>query len=217
MKKYFAGLALLALAALPLSASVRGDYVEVRSADVYTGPCFANSEVGLTGKQAILAWHVTQGTWKGVALDGRSIVAVVKASATLGDPFNNPLPAKAVLIVDKQATPEQQAALKDLARSMAGALVSDVVRVETADIRLQTGAQHGDVQLSAGNIARVKTRALASCDLLCGNESVYYPPLVKLAHAMPAFTLDEAFSGQGLGSVWDHNDKRSAFIGTFSL
>src|SRR3989442_15370626 len=98
-----AGLALILLTSMPLSAAIRGDYVEVRSADVYTGPCFANAEVGLVGDQAILAWKVKQGTWKGVSLDGLGIVAVVKASATLGDPYHHPYPAKSVLIGDERA------------------------------------------------------------------------------------------------------------------
>jgi hypothetical protein len=32
---------------------------------------------------------------------------------------------------------------------------------------------------------------------------------------MPAYTLSAAFSGQGLGEVWNNVDKRSAFVGTF--
>src|SRR2546422_6731729 len=75
-----AGLALILLASMQLSAAIRGDYVEVRSADVYTGPCFANAEVGLTGDQAILAWRVKEGSWQGVKLDGLTLVAVVKRS-----------------------------------------------------------------------------------------------------------------------------------------
>ena len=47
-------------------AAVTGDYLEARSADIYTGPCFAMSEVNLTGREAILAWKVNQGEWKGV-------------------------------------------------------------------------------------------------------------------------------------------------------
>ena len=31
------------------TSSIYGNYVEARTADVYTGPCFANSEVGLDG------------------------------------------------------------------------------------------------------------------------------------------------------------------------
>ena len=39
-----ASLVLMAAMALPAAAGIRGDYVEVRSADVYTGPCFANGK-----------------------------------------------------------------------------------------------------------------------------------------------------------------------------
>jgi hypothetical protein len=60
--------ALLVLALSCLSTSlfaqqIRGDYIETRSADVYTGQCFANGEVNLVGKEAILAWHIQTGSW----------------------------------------------------------------------------------------------------------------------------------------------------------
>ena len=214
-----AGLALILLASMQLSAAIRGDYVEVRSADVYTGPCFANAEVGLTGDQAILAWRVKEGSWQGVKLDGLTLVAVVKASATLGDPYHNPYPAKSVLIVDERATGRQQEALRNFARSMARDLLQNVVRVEKAAIRLDVGegASAGSVKLEAGNMARIETRSLCAHDHICGNEFVYYPPLVSLSRATPAYTLDEAFNGQGLGVTWDRADRRSAFIGTFTL
>lgn len=205
-------------AAIPTKAAIKGDYLEVRSADVYTGPCFANGEVGLVGDQAILAWKVTEGSWKGVNLNGLGVVAVVKASATLGDPFNNPYPARAVLILDERASGEQRQALEGFAKSAAGELLKNVVRVETAAINLNVGEgeSHGAAKLVAGSFARIETRSLCEDDHLCGNEFVYYPPLVELAHSMPAFTLEEAFSGQGLGVVWRRADKRSAFIGTFA-
>src|SRR5579872_7264200 len=95
-----AGLLLLSAWAVSASAAVKGDYVEARSADVFTGPCFANSEVGLTGHEAILAWKVREGDWKGVSLNGLTVVAVVRANATLGDPYHTPYPARSVLIID---------------------------------------------------------------------------------------------------------------------
>ena len=51
-----------------LAGTITGDYLEVRSCDVYTGPCFANSEMGLTGKEGILLWSVREGAWKGTEL-----------------------------------------------------------------------------------------------------------------------------------------------------
>ena len=203
--------------AIPGVAALKGDYLEARSADVYTGPCFANSEVGLTGQEAILAWKVQQGDWNGVNLTGLSVVAVVRANATLGDPYHTPYPARSVLIVDSRASTPQRMALAAFAASMAGSLLDHVVRVESAPIQLtvEHGELHGAAKLVAGHFAQIETRSLCQGDHLCGNESVYYPPLVALMHSMPAFTLDSSFSGQGLGEVWKNVDKRSAFVGSF--
>ena len=78
------------------SGSIYGNYVEARTADVYTGPCFANSEVGLTGQLAVFGWKVTKGSWNGVALDDLGVVGVVRASSTLGDVYHTAYPVKAV-------------------------------------------------------------------------------------------------------------------------
>ena len=53
----------LAFSAPAHAQLIRGEYVETRSADVYTGQCFANGEVNLVGNEAILAWHVRSGSW----------------------------------------------------------------------------------------------------------------------------------------------------------
>jgi hypothetical protein len=211
------GVFLLSALAVPGSAAVKGDYLEARSADVYTGPCFANSEESLTGQEAILAWKIREGDWKGVDLSGLSVVAVVRAKATLGDRYHDPYPARSVLIVDSRATNPQRAALAAFAESMAGDLLDHVVRIETAPIQMtvEHGDLHGAARLVAGKFAQIETRSLCQGDHLCGNESIYYPPLVALAHSMPAFTLDSSFSGQGLGEVWKNVDKRSAFVGSF--
>ncbi|MFQ5739093.1 MAG: DUF1326 domain-containing protein [Acidobacteriota bacterium] len=201
----------------PLSARdavVSGDYLEVRTSDVYTGPCFANSEVNLAGKEAIMAWRVRQGSWEGVAVDGLSVVAVIRARATLGDPFGQPFPARAVLVVDQRASARERRALVGLARSMAGPLLKDIVRVEQADIDFVLGRQIGQATLRAGSIAEFKTRPLNEGDQLCGNEIVYYPPLVDV-EATPAYTLVHNFHGQGLSGNWSSPFKRSAFVGTF--
>ena len=66
------------------SHSIYGDYIEARTADVYTGPCFANSEAGLIGNLAVFGWKVDKGSWQGVNLDGLSVVAAVRANNTLG-------------------------------------------------------------------------------------------------------------------------------------
>jgi hypothetical protein len=217
MQKRFFGLPLvLVVAGITVSAhaAIRGRYVEVRNADVWTGPCFANSQVDLQGNEAMMGWKVTGGTWNGVNLKGLSVIAVLKAKATLGDHYHDPYPAESVIIVDQQANEAQRAALENFARAQAGRLLDHVARVETAPITFKTVA-HDAVSLQAGKLAMIRTRALCSGDVICGNEFTYYPPLVKDANAMPAYTEEEAYNGRGLGVVWNRIDRRSAFVGTF--
>ena len=196
---------------------IRGDYLETRSADVYTGQCFANGEVNLVGNEAILAWHIKSGSWNGVALDDLSVAAAVKAKATLGDPYANPYPAQAVLIIDDQATDSQRAALQAFAQHMGGELLKNVERVVVAPVALEVSQQnHGAALLRAGEFATVQTRSIGDKDHLCGNEVTFYPPLTELAHSMPAVALTDNYRGPGLGVSWDLHGKRSAFVGTFA-
>src|SRR5436853_4119118 len=93
------------------SATVRGQYVEARTCDVFTGACFANADTGLTGKNAVLAWKVQSGAIGGTRVDGLGVVAVLAARDTLG--VKQTAPGKAILIVDTKATETQRAALVD--------------------------------------------------------------------------------------------------------
>src|SRR5262249_2388031 len=73
-------LALFAVAAPLSAAGITGQYVEARTCDVWTGACFANAEMNLTGKNAVLGWKVEKGALDNVALDGLGVVAVVQAT-----------------------------------------------------------------------------------------------------------------------------------------
>lgn len=221
-KLMFAAASLLVVATLGATGkaqTISGDYIESRSADVWTGPCVANGEMNLAGDQAILAWRVNKGEWKGVALDGLTVIGVVKASATLGDQFNNPYPARAVMIVDEKACDEQQKALVDFAQSMAGELLKNVVRIDVEPIKVEVNGHDGHyvkTLVRAGNVAGIETRAINAKDHLCGNEDVFYPPLAATVHSMPAVAELDRFEGAGLNVSWTVHGKRSAFVGTFS-
>jgi len=224
MKRFLLASAVVSLAtclsyaaAIP-STSIYGNYVEARTADVYTGPCFANSEVGLTGQLAVFGWKVTKGSWDGVELNDLGVVGVVRASSTLGDVYHTAYPVKAVLIVDERANPEQRLALQKFAKRMGGDLLQDVVRVEyqPIDLTLANGDLHSmKATLTAGNLAKIETRALNENDHICRNEEVWYRPLTKVEHAMPAFAVANSFRGEGLGEKWSSPDKRSAFVASF--
>jgi len=223
MRRFFliAGLltAVFGLSMTGQAQHITGDYVETRSADVWTGPCVANGEMNLVGDQAILAWRVNKGEFNGVSLDGLSVVGVVKAGATLGDPYSNPYPAKAILIVDQNASAEQQKALVGMAQELSGDLLKNVVRLEVAPITLQVshdGGHFGKTTLRAGTLAGIETRAISGKDHLCGNEEVFYQPLSQMSHSMPAVAELDQWDGAGLGVRWMSRGKRSAFVGTFA-
>src|SRR5664279_4493456 len=197
---------------------LRGDYIESRSTDVYVAQCFANGEVGLTGNFALLAWHVEEGAWNGVKLDGLTVAAAVRARATLGDPYGDPYPAQAVLMVDNAANAAQRQALVALAQHEGGRLLENIVRVDYVPVVLDVSADlhQGGAVLRAGHLATIITRPSNHHDHICGNESNYYPPLSNVDHAMSAVALTDEFQGEGLDSHWTSHGRRSAYIGRFS-
>lgn len=208
----------VAIAGVTKDAPIKGNYIESRTCDVFTAACFANAEVNLNGKEAILAWQVTSGSHDGVHLDGLSVAAVVRANATLGDTAANPLPAKAIVYVDERATATQKDALISFAKEMGQDIISDVIRVESVDIAMKADSCGGETcaSLKVSDVAAVEARCLHDGDKKCGNDVAFYQPLTKVDHAMAHFTTYEKFTDEGLDINWSDAGRRGTFVGTFS-
>lgn len=201
------------------SDSLRGNYLESRTCDIYTGPCFANSQVGLGGHEAILAWNIESGSFQGVDLAGLNVVMAVRANDTLG--FDGGLEVspdviKSVILVDERADTAQREALVELAKKRAARVVGDLVRVATAPIKIDVDQAEGVAHLDAGKEARLTTRKILKCDCVCTNEAVFYPPLAQVEKSSPAYTVDGGFQGRGLNEHWSNPGTRSAFVARFS-
>jgi hypothetical protein len=225
-------LAVLSLSAVTASAAgIHGDYVEARTADVFTGPCFSNAEIFISGNRAVMAWKVTEGSWNGVELRGLCVAAAVDGTTT----FTEDLPEKAesVLIVDAKADSRQRAALIDMAKTLGGARLSRIAKVFDArmSLKLEDHARPEDIKAAhaahgmphsarasfwAAGLAQIVTRPLDERDHACGNEVIAYPPLSKGVSAQPAYTLGHTFKGQGLSANWEDPNCRSSFVGHFS-
>jgi hypothetical protein len=217
-KLAFVSAFVMSLSGAAFASEISGDYIETRSADVYTGQCFANGEMNLVGNQALLAWHVKNGTWKGVELGGLVVAGAVRANATLGDPYANPYPARSVVLVDERATPRQREALVNFAMAMGGELLANVVEVETAPMAMaveRQGTHATRAFFRASGLATIETRSIGDKDHLCGNEYTFYPPLTETVHAMPAVALRDEYRGPALGVSWSSQEKRSAYVGGF--
>ncbi len=212
-----AALAVALVAAPAQAAGISGQYLEARTTDVYTGPCFANSDMNLTGKQAVLAWKVDKGALDNVALDGLSVVAVVTASDTLG--LKQTGAARAVLVVDSRANTAQKEALIHLAKKQGGELLKNVIAVQSSaiDLAVCTCRDGGCAHLDAG-VAHVETRCLDhEHDKVCGNESNFYPPLTPGVKVDAAVAVEHSFKGKGLHETWSDEGRRGAYVGSFEI
>lgn len=214
------------------AADVEGDYIEARTADVFTGPCFSNAEIFIYGNHAVMAWKVTSGSFQGVDLSGLTVAAAVKGTTTFSE--DRPEQARSVVIVDDRADSRQREALVAMAQSLGGKRLQHVVDVKSAPVRLKIEAHatnekaddahsaHGmphapRASFWAGELAQIVTRPLDDRDHFCGNEVVAYQPLSRGVKVLPAYTLGHQFKGAGLGSRWDDPNCRSAFVGRFAL
>ena len=222
MKAAFSAVAMAGLlASSPLAASdpkgVAGDYVEVRTAQVFAGGCIMGSEGEAAGREAILAWRVSRGAVDGVPLEGLSIVAAAAADVNLGTHELGGAPAtvlKSVVLVDARANAAQRAALIAMARSLAPSIVTSVVETRAVPIAFE---RVGDtVRVTAGEAALdVVTNVPHSPN--CGALK-WFEPLARTEGAEIGVTRSQEWSGTALGPRWKQvsDDKRSSFVGTFS-
>jgi hypothetical protein len=197
--------------------TVSGDYVEVRTAQVYAGGCIMGSEGEAAGREAILAWRVSQGAVNGVKLDGLSIVAAATADNNLGTADLGGAPAhvlKSVVLVDERADAAQREALVSMARNLAPTVVQRVVETRAVPIRFE----------KSGDTVRMRTNE-ASFDIVTGvphspncGALKWFEPLARIEKTEIGLTLSQEWSGSALGPRWKQvsDDKRSSFVGTFS-
>jgi hypothetical protein len=210
-------LGLAAVIVAPAAASdLHGAYLETRTCQVYTGPCFANSEVGLAGKDAIMAWNIETGSHQGVDLAGLKVVLVLTASDTLAHRgVDDPQEVKSLLIVDEKANTQQREALAAFVKEHAGRAGQEVRETISAPIDMSLDLAELKGELSAGDAVKLTTRKVKQGDCICSNEVQFYPPLAKLSNFAAAVTVEGEFTGRGLGTTWSTPDSRSAYLGVF--
>jgi len=209
-----AGFAITGTVSLAAGGStVTGQYVEARTAEVFTGGCVMGSEAETMGKQAVLAWKVDRGTINGVSVDGLAVVAALAGDVNLGlhEIGGSQATVRSVVYVDERANPVQRMALVSLANDMTRR-IGTIVQVTPAPI---TFADQGEsIHVSTSNVALDVTKEITH-DPSCGAQQ-WFTPLASTDHAHMAQTDQNAFTGSALGTKWSDPNKRSAFFGTFS-
>lgn len=197
---------------------VSGDYIEARTCDVYTGPCFANGEVGISGRKAVLGWKVDTGSWQGVALDGLAVAVVISANDTLGiggSFYTNPTEIEAIFIFDERASAKQRGALESLVLESVKGWRPRIAGRCSAPMALKSDHLSGVCEFEVKDLVRIQTRQLSKRDCVCSNEVVFYPPLAGVENSQPVFTRKLSYSGNAGGGQWSSVNRRSAFLATF--
>ena len=195
-------------------AQVQGSYIDARTCDVWTGPCFSNSEINTTGELGVVGWSVERGSWLGEDLSGLRVVAAIRAESTLATKGEGKV--KSIVYVDKSASEGQARALVAMARRLAPKYISGIVKVEREAISFSR--QERSFILEIPKVLKIRTRPIDTCcDTFCGNEEIAYPSLGKTVDFACHYSMEHYFKGKGLGVVWSAPNARSAMVGKFAL
>jgi hypothetical protein len=197
-------------------APITGEYVEARTAEVFTGGCIMSSEAETIGRQAVMAWHINHGAFNGVALDGLSVIAAVAGDRNLGIREIGgvaPTAVRAAVIVDSRATTAQRDALVAFVRRISGGLIDEIVNVSAAPVTFESDGHQ--VRVAAAEAKLAVARHLHH-DPSCGAMQ-WFHPLAAVNEASMGLTAVNTFSGRTLGTRWSDPNRRSGFVGTFTL
>jgi hypothetical protein len=212
-------LACLGLASVPTVGStnagggapkVTGDYVEARTASVFAGACHYNGELVTTGEEAIAAWSISSGYWKGADLTGLRAIAAVAADKSLGQDGDR----RSELLVDSSATPAQVAALTDMIRTECCKQLGSIVSVHQGPITFtRTGRSYA---VKADGFASMSVDPMPNDECCKMPSLVWYSPLAPIENRKVGYTNSAAYAAGTVGDQWDRGGENSAFYGTFS-
>jgi hypothetical protein len=192
---------------------LKGDYVEARTASVFAGACHFNGEVVTTGRDAVLAWNITGGSWRGTNMAGVRAIAVVSSQTNLSETGEGARLHE--IIVDSAASEAQFAAIVEVFKEkFASTLgVARAVRRAPVSFRLEKETFLFD----SPGFATLSVRAMPNALCCKMPNMVWYSPLVKLSNRKVGYTLTASYAGGALGDAWQRGGENSAFYGAFTL
>jgi hypothetical protein len=218
---WFVAVLLGLMSSLPLSAtlnskadtaSVKGDYVEVRTASVFAGACHYNGELTTTGRDALMAWNVKSGTWRGIDLAGVRAVAILSAAENLADRSGV---RQSEIIIGENASDAQSLAMLEALKSRYASTLGKILVVRRASLSFEQSSQAYSVK--ANGFASIDIEAMPD-DLCCKMpQLVWYTPLVPLENRKVGYTTKALFAGGEVGNPWQRSGENSAFYGRFAF
>ncbi len=188
--------------------AVKGDYVEVRTASVFAGACHYNGELVTTGRDAILAWNITEGQHDGVNLAGVKVVAVVSAESNLIDEH---AVRQSEIVID--GTEAQANAWTAMMKDQAAQL-GTIVSTRRGSVTFKHDKDGYTVD--AAGFASAKVQAMPDGECCKQPNLVWYEPLMKVEARKVGYTAAASYAGGKVGTKWDRANENSAFYGSFT-
>jgi hypothetical protein len=198
--------------AMPGETAVKGEYIEARTCNVWTGACFANGEMALLGKNAVVGWSVSKGSWEGVSLDGLKVVAALNSEGTLGTKYEGKVTS--ALYVDEKATCAQAEALVALAKALAPKELAHVIRVEKKAVAFSRSGIKAT--LKVGSEIGIKTDEICDCNSSGCTAMRFYDPVSRSVEVECAKAVTNSYQDGALGVRWSESGLQGAMLGTFS-
>ena len=192
--------------------TVQGEYLEARSVSVYVGACHYGAEYVEGGREATLVWNIRQGTWKGVSLDGLTVVAVVTAKNNLAIDTDT---RRSVLYIDAKATSEQRTALTDLMTAKRAEVLGEIVSTETAPIAFTK--QDVKYDLRVGEVLTLSVSRYP-CQNCTQPHQIWYKPLEQLDTPIVGKSTAYCYQDKILSVTWNcGEDTNNVFVGDFAM
>ena len=192
--------------------TVQGEYLEARSVSVYVGACHYGAEYVEGGREATLVWNIRQGSWKGVSLEGLTVVAVVTAKNNLAV---DTITRRSVLYLDTKATSEQRTALIDLMTTKRGELLGEIVSIENTPITFTKEGVKYDLW-----VGKVLTLSVSRypCQNCTQPHQIWYKPLEQLDTPIVGKSTSYSYQDKILSVTWnDGEDTNNVFVGSFAM
>jgi len=194
------------------TTKIVGDYVEARTASVFAGACHYNGEVVTTGRDAILAWKIVSGSWKGTDLAGVSAMAAISSGDNLKDDAAS---RQSEIVVSASATPAQTAAFSEMLEKQCGGQLGKIISIRPGTVLFDhTGSTY---TVKSDGFAGMAVESMPNDECCKQPNLVWYSPLVPLQHRKVGYTVSSSYWAGRVGDPWQRSGENTAFYGAFEF
>lgn len=196
------------------TTDIVGEYVEARSNQVYTCGCLYSGEFGTKGKEAILAWNIREGTFRGTSLKGTKAVAVIVGDENLGS--EEATLRRSILYVDNRTTSEQQRVLAGLLALEYSEILGEIIAVHIAPIVFSSDVD--TIRVSIVDIVHLAVRRARLPDDAHPGSQAWYSAFIPLEDTELGTMLRYEFWGGDFGRRWrESGPEINGYLGPFRI